>query len=252
MNHRRLRARRALPKELQRRPALSQETHLRGSAELDQHTYPLTGRVVLLPPLLLAARLNASSAGIRPLTRGTWSAAKAAKPRGGVGDVGGIKGGLSSVHIRRAAQRERDYLIALYEETNGHLHWASPKWPVLDHQDNLGKWAGLAVDGDGLLRILDLRRRRLRGALPAALCTLTRLTEIHLNWNNESWGRCRGCQPASKCFEPSAAVGCRALCQLSRRASRFSISVAAWASSETHPHAFHHSSWTATWKGAGE
>ena len=166
-----------------------QDSHRRIAASLDDSVYPMERRIILLPPLSAAVAKRAANDDVAKKSCGAPPA-------------------VSAVYIRRHLRVENDFIHTLYEETDGHLHWASPKWAVLDEGKGVGNYAGITVDGDGFLRVLDLRRRRLRGVLPPTMCALSRLTELHLNWNHELVGALPRLPPALQVLR---AIGCRGL-----------------------------------------
>ena len=183
------RRRHASPPPAHRRNALMQDSHRRIAASLDDSVYPMERRIILLPPLSAAVAKRAANDDVAKKSCGAPPA-------------------VSAVYIRRHLRVENDFIHTLYEETDGHLHWASPKWAVLDEGKGVGNYAGITVDGDGFLRVLDLRRRRLRGVLPPTMCALSRLTELHLNWNHELVGALPRLPPALQVLR---AIGCRGL-----------------------------------------
>ena len=181
------RRRHASPPLAHRRNALMQDSHRRIAASLDDSVYPMERRIILLPPLSTTVAKRVANNDV-----------VATRPPA-----------TSAVYIRRHLTVERAFVITLYEETDGPLHWASPKWPVLDEGKGVGNcFAGITVDDAGFLRVLDLRRRRLRGVLPPTLCALSRLTELHLNWNHELVGALPRLPPALQVLR---AIGCRGL-----------------------------------------
>ena len=83
----------------------------------------------------------------------------------------------------RAAEPDRDALLALYEATGGDEwlqddHWLSDR-PV-------GEWWGVTTNAEGRVEVLDLRHNQLSGELPQVLGNLTELSELCLSGNQLS------------------------------------------------------------------
>ena len=84
---------------------------------------------------------------------------------------------------RRAAEPDRDELLALYEATGGDEwsqddHWLSGR-PV-------GEWWGVTTNAEGRVEVLDLRHNQLSGEIPQVLGNLTELSELRLSGNQLS------------------------------------------------------------------
>ncbi len=78
---------------------------------------------------------------------------------------------------------DRVALAALYESTDG-ANWAKNTNWLSDRP--LGEWHGVTTDADGRVTVVDLRRNRLRGELPAELGYLSELVLLNLGANQLS------------------------------------------------------------------
>ena len=96
--------------------------------------------------------------------------------------------GAFAGHRHRFFLAEKVFLEKLYEETEGPMHWSSPKWEAAgllqqEWRGDVGDLSGVSTDLEGFVTSLDLRRRRLRGTMPRELIALTRLTTLNLHGN---------------------------------------------------------------------
>ncbi|MYN63755.1 MAG: PEGA domain-containing protein, partial [Acidobacteria bacterium] len=74
----------------------------------------------------------------------------------------------------------RAVLIEFYNATNGANWTNSANW---NSSEPLGAWHGVATDGNGRVRRLDLFGNQLTGSIPSSLGSLTNLEYLHLGGN---------------------------------------------------------------------
>ena len=91
-----------------------------------------------------------------------------------------VSEGMSVVVV---ADHQRKVLAALYDAAGGSNWGHSENWLT---NAPLEDWHGVAVDADGFITGLDLRRNRLLGGLPGELGSLVRLRRLDLSYNDLS------------------------------------------------------------------
>ena len=84
---------------------------------------------------------------------------------------------------RRAAEPDRDELLALYEATGGDEWSQDDNW-LSDRP--VGEWWGVTTNTEGRVEVLDLRHNQLSGEIPHVLGNLTELSELRLSGNQLS------------------------------------------------------------------
>ena len=78
------------------------------------------------------------------------------------------------------ADRQRDALIALYEQTGGTSWTRSTNWSSFAPFD---EWYGVTMDGDGHVTGLDLEDNNLNGSISSQLSDITALRTLNLSFN---------------------------------------------------------------------